>query len=162
MPAGTKIRFELIPDGNRNFRLDDDERPMATQTKTIEVPLASFAKTEIRFDWSWVDKPTWICVTADPDNAVAEFYAVNNRLYTETELLPKCEILGPAACGPYYSSLMNYCHPWLHPANAGKIQSVAVLDASGSKQTLVLDASRSYDAEGLPIEYYAWQYPKGV
>jgi len=44
------------------------------------------------------------------------------RLYTETALLPECEIIGPAASGPYYSSLMNYCHLWLHPANAGKIQ----------------------------------------
>ena len=244
--------------------MDDDEKAVATQAQTIQEPLASFAKTEVCFDWPWVDEPTWICVTADPDNEIFEFCEVNNRryhlniarptricldpklerqfyedktinlagsfcyydyaqaqfelldallrdavypttspvgvqdshyidgvfesagpgddgwkryeeqtdyyqaghahletillaqnsgaihegghntlklpdlyaynpgdillkdetgrLYTETELLPKCEILGPAACGPYYSSLMNYCHLWLHPANAGKIQ----------------------------------------
>jgi len=263
IPAGTKIRLELIPDTNANFLPDMDERAIATQTKPLEATLAPFEKTEIKFDWKWVDEPTWICITADPQNEVPELCEVNNRrfhlnlarptrigldpklekkfydkramnlvgsfcyydyaqaqfelldgmlrdavypttspagvqdshyidevfatagpgdegwdiyegqkdyyqaahvhletilmaqnsgaihegghnalklpdlyaynvaaillrdetgcLYSDTELLPQSEILGPAACGPYYSSLMNYCHLWLHPANAGKI-----------------------------------------
>jgi len=40
-----------------------------------------------------------------------------------TPMLPLEENLplATAATGPYYSSFMDYCHLWLHPANAGKI-----------------------------------------
>ncbi|MBN2133655.1 MAG: Ig-like domain-containing protein [Sedimentisphaerales bacterium] len=264
VPAGTVIQMDLIPDADKDFRLDPDEKSIFTQTNTIDRTLEPYQRAEIRFDWEWTNEPVWVRVTADPRDEVEEFCRVNNtryhlstarptrirldraldrklhkertinlvgsfcyydyaqvqfecldgmlrdavypttspigvedshtidgvyefeaendegwkafdeeaayypsfhvhletilmaqnsgalhegghnvfklpdlygyhtgdvllrdetgRLYTETPLLPKSRLLGPAACGPYYSSFMDYCHLWLHPANAGKMQ----------------------------------------
>ncbi len=44
-PAGAVVRFELIPDANRNFRLDANEKPVQTQERAIDKPLAVSADT---------------------------------------------------------------------------------------------------------------------
>lgn len=79
-PAGTEVRFELVPDTNRNFVLDPDEKPVTSVTKTIKQPLPPQAEAEVRFPWAWPVGPVWIRVTVDPGNRVAEFCKANNEV----------------------------------------------------------------------------------
>jgi hypothetical protein len=79
-PAGTVVRFELIPDANRNFRLDAGEKPVRTETQTIDQALAPRAQQTVTFKWVWPAEPTWVRVTVDPDNKVAELCEANNQV----------------------------------------------------------------------------------
>ncbi len=77
-PAGAEVRFELLPDADRDFVLDPEERPIVTETRTLDGPLAPRAETEVRFAWAFPAEPVWVRVTVDPDNAVPELCEANN------------------------------------------------------------------------------------
>jgi len=78
-PTGAEVRLELIPDANRNFRRDEDERPVAVQRKTMGRPLAPREEVRVRFDWTWTDQPTWVRVTVDPAGTCREICEANNE-----------------------------------------------------------------------------------
>lgn len=79
VPAGAVVKFERIPDTNRNFVLDDTEQPIDTRTTTLSQPLAPGATTSVTFDWNWTQDPIWIRVTLDPDNNISEICEANNE-----------------------------------------------------------------------------------
>lgn len=79
VPAGTVVRFELIPDANRNFRLDANERATQVQEKELDKPLAPRDEQKVTFYWKWTDEPNWVRVTLDPDNEVGELCEANNQ-----------------------------------------------------------------------------------
>ncbi|MBN1418491.1 MAG: Ig-like domain-containing protein [Planctomycetes bacterium] len=78
-PAGTEVCFELIPDANRNFRLDPDEHPIATQVKTIERDLAPREEVTEVFEWTWIEAPAWVRVAVDPEGRLCEICEANNE-----------------------------------------------------------------------------------
>ena len=77
-PAGAAVTFQLIPDGNRNFRLDADEKPAETQKKTIDRGLAPREEVAVTFDWTWRDDPTWVRVAVDPPQGSGDLCNANN------------------------------------------------------------------------------------
>lgn len=80
VPAGTAVRFELIPDTNNNFKIDPDEELLkTTQTAYTSEVLSPGSTTTITFNWTWTQSPTYVRVTLDPSNAVSEFCEVNNQ-----------------------------------------------------------------------------------
>ncbi|MGD8452744.1 MAG: CARDB domain-containing protein [Phycisphaerae bacterium] len=79
VPAGTVVRFELIPDANRNFVLDADEQAVVREEKTVAAALPPRTPQEIRFAWTWPAEPVWVRVTLDPDNEIAEICEANNQ-----------------------------------------------------------------------------------
>lgn len=79
VPAGTVVRFELIPDANADFRLDDNEKPVATTEQTLDQPLAPREAGTVEFEWTWPEKPVWVRVTLDPADAVDEICEANNQ-----------------------------------------------------------------------------------
>ncbi len=79
VPAGTVVRFELIPDANNNFVVDPDEHPIITQTATITSALAPEATTTVSFPWTWTQSPVFVRVTVDPNNAISEICEANNE-----------------------------------------------------------------------------------
>ena len=79
VPAGAVARFELVPDANRNYRLDAGEKPVATQRKVIAKALRPREATQVRFDWRWTDEPVWIRVTLDPDGKLPDLCRANNQ-----------------------------------------------------------------------------------
>lgn len=79
VPAGAIVRFELIPDRNRNFRPDADERPTLRTAKTIDEALPPRKPVEVRFSWDWPGEPVWVRVTLDPEDQVAEICEANNQ-----------------------------------------------------------------------------------
>ncbi len=78
-PAGAEVRFELIPDRNRNFRLDADEKPAVTQKKAIDKALQPREEITETFDWTWTDEPTWVRVVVDPKGRFGEICNANNE-----------------------------------------------------------------------------------
>jgi len=79
VPAGARVRFELIPDRNRNFRLDAHERPVVSEELTIDEALAPRQPREVRFAWDWPAEPVWVRVTLDPEDRIAEICEANNQ-----------------------------------------------------------------------------------
>lgn len=79
VPAGSIVRFELIPDRNRNYRLDVDERSVVSEEKTVSDALPPRDPVELRFAWEWPAEPVWVRVTLDPDNRVPEICEANNQ-----------------------------------------------------------------------------------
>jgi hypothetical protein len=79
VPAGTCIRFELIPDRNRNFRLDADEQPVLSEQQTIDEPLPPRKAVEVHFAWDWPAEPVWVRVTVDPEDRISEICEANNQ-----------------------------------------------------------------------------------
>jgi hypothetical protein len=79
VPAGVVVRFELIPDGNDDFRLDARERPTVVKTCTIEQPLPPRTPRSVTFTWTWPVEPVWVRVTLDPEDRIAEICEANNQ-----------------------------------------------------------------------------------
>ncbi|MBN1917268.1 MAG: Ig-like domain-containing protein [Verrucomicrobia bacterium] len=79
-PAGVPVTFELIPDSNRNFALDADERPVLSRQVMIDMALEPFTETTVEFEWTWPEEPVWVRVTVDPEDGVAEICEANNQL----------------------------------------------------------------------------------
>jgi hypothetical protein len=79
VPAGAVVRFELIPDHNRNFRLDADERSVASEEQTIDEVLPLRKPVEARFAWDWPAEAVWVRVTLDPDDRIREICEANNQ-----------------------------------------------------------------------------------
>ena len=78
-PAGAAVTFQLIPDGNRNFRLDPDEKPVETQRKAIDRSLGPREEVTAIFDWAWRDDPTWVRVVVDPQGKFGDLCNANNE-----------------------------------------------------------------------------------
>ena len=78
-PAGAVVTFQLIPDRNRNFRLDADEKPVETQTRTIDRALEPRQEVTIRFHWAWRDEPTWVRLAVNGDGKFGELCNANNE-----------------------------------------------------------------------------------
>lgn len=76
---GAVVRFELIPDANRNFRLDPQENATVTEEKVIEKPLEPRGQHRAVFSWAWTNDPLWVRVTVDPENKVSELCEANNQ-----------------------------------------------------------------------------------
>lgn len=79
LPAGTVVKFELISDANGNFVADADEAAYYTTTATIDSVLAPGESTTVTFPWTWTMSPTFVRVTLDPNNSVAEVCEANNQ-----------------------------------------------------------------------------------
>lgn len=78
-PAGAEVIFQLIPDANRNFRLDANERPVETQRTVIDRELKPREEITVTFDWIWTDEPTWVRVVVDPRGKFSEICNANNE-----------------------------------------------------------------------------------
>lgn len=78
-PAGVAIRFELIPDRNRNYRLDADETAVVAEERILDEPLPPRVPREIRFEWEWPAEPVWVRVTLDPNGRIPEICEANNQ-----------------------------------------------------------------------------------
>lgn len=78
VPAGAVVRFELLPDLNQNFRLDENETAIDMREKKMENKLAPREQMEISFSWVYSDNPLWVRVTLDPENQIAELCEANN------------------------------------------------------------------------------------
>lgn len=76
---GINVKFELIPDTNGNFVCDPDELPSVTQNYTLDQSLLPGQTTTITFNWRWTAVPTFVRVTADPTNSIAEICEANNQ-----------------------------------------------------------------------------------
>ncbi|MBU0640246.1 MAG: hypothetical protein KKB50_15375 [Planctomycetes bacterium] len=79
VPAGTGVRFELLPDRDRNYRLDADEQPVVREETTIDAALPPRDRRELRFKWLWPAEPVWVRVTLDPADRIAEICEANNQ-----------------------------------------------------------------------------------
>lgn len=79
VPAGTVVRWELIPDTNNNFRADANEKPRQVQTQTIAKELKPGESITLTFPWNWTTDQAFIKVTLDPDNKVSEICEANNE-----------------------------------------------------------------------------------
>lgn len=77
-PAGVEVRLELLPDADRDFVLDPEEQPVATQTKVLPEALAPRDEAEVHFSWTWPTDPVWVRVTVDPESRVPELCEANN------------------------------------------------------------------------------------
>jgi hypothetical protein len=78
-PMGAEVIFQLIPDANRNFRLDEDEKPTETQQKIIDRELNPGEEITVAFDWTWTNEPTWVRVVVDPKGKFSEICNANNE-----------------------------------------------------------------------------------
>ena len=78
IPAGTVVKFELVPDANGNYKADPGEKAIDTATQTLTAPLGGEQVT-LHFPWAWTNNPTWLRVTVDPDNKVSELCEANNQ-----------------------------------------------------------------------------------
>lgn len=72
------LKFELIPDTNRNYILDANEKPTTTVNRKIASIKPGEKLTE-SYEWIWPEVPTFVRVTVDPKNDVAEFCEANNQ-----------------------------------------------------------------------------------
>ena len=79
VPEGVTVRFELVPDANRNFVLDEEATADHVQQKTLDARLGSRDEVDVTFDWSWPEEPTFVRVTADPEGRLAELCEANNE-----------------------------------------------------------------------------------
>lgn len=80
VPGGTvTVKFERIPDTNKNFVLDSDELPIDIRTATISQSLAPRESAALTFDWTWTQSPVFIRVTIDPNNTIPELCEANNQ-----------------------------------------------------------------------------------
>jgi len=79
-PPKVAVTFELIPDSNRNFRLDPDERPVEQQQAVIDESIAPLEETTVTFAWTWPEEPVWVRVRVDPRNRVSEICEANNEV----------------------------------------------------------------------------------
>ena len=86
--AGVEVLFELIPDTNRNFRLDEGEEPHAKQHAVISTQLKPYGRAEVTFEWTWPDEPMWVRVTVDPGDQVEEICEANNDRFHLTTARP--------------------------------------------------------------------------
>ncbi|MHC4248197.1 MAG: LamG-like jellyroll fold domain-containing protein, partial [Planctomycetota bacterium] len=77
-PPGAEVLFELIPDANRNFRLDEGEEAVEVKRSVIRGQLKPYERTEVTFDWRWPDEPSWVRVTLDPGDRIEEVCEANN------------------------------------------------------------------------------------
>lgn len=101
-PAGAVVRFELIPDENRNFRLDPMEKPITVEKETITKTLNPRDEETVTFGWTWTDEPLWVRVTVDPDNKVPELCEANNQ---------RCELNTARALRfAYYQDDLDTCY----------------------------------------------------
>lgn len=80
VPAGAVVRFEMIPDTNRNFHLDPKEKPVKVEEQVIGRALAPRETETVSFTWTWPADQAWIRVTIDPKNAVSEICEANNQI----------------------------------------------------------------------------------
>lgn len=79
VPGGTVVRFELIPDSNRNFKVDGNEKPIEVQTQVIDKEMKPRDEQVVSFMWNYPATPTWIRVSVDPDDKVSEICEANNQ-----------------------------------------------------------------------------------
>jgi len=78
VPRGAVVRFELIPDANRNFRLDADEDAVHSEDAVIDHRLRSWRGTTVTFSHTWTREPVWVRITLDPDGRIPELCEANN------------------------------------------------------------------------------------
>ena len=78
-PAGLEVQFELIPDANRNFRCDLEEKPIFTQKKHVNSSLKPREEISVSFAWTWTNFPTWVRMTIDPENKLNDLCRANNQ-----------------------------------------------------------------------------------
>ncbi len=77
---GSVIRFSLLPDSIRNYRLDPSEKAIQTMTATLERSLEPGEETSVEFRFPFPEKPTWMKLELDPANRVAEICEANNTI----------------------------------------------------------------------------------
>lgn len=78
--SGTTVKFELITDSNKNFKIDPEEEAAAQiQTASISTSISPGSKQTVAFTWKWPETQTFIRVTVDPDNKISEISEANNQ-----------------------------------------------------------------------------------
>ncbi len=118
--AGALVRFELLPDSNRNFVPDPGERAVMKQEKIIKKTLAPLEETSISFSWKWTDKPVFVRVTVDCRDVVPEICEVNNQRCDLNIARPMRYAYEPFRLEDYYNGRqMNHVgsfsyYDWIH------------------------------------------------
>lgn len=79
-----KILFELIPDSNNNFKLDEDEAASVVISRDITAALAPNQTAQENFNWTWpanglTTGSVFVRVTLDSGEAVSEICEANNQ-----------------------------------------------------------------------------------
>lgn len=85
---GTVVRFSLIPDRIRNYRLDTSEKPVNVWSTRLEQPLGQGEETVVEFRFPFPAVSTWMQVELDPSDLVREVCEVNNVITELTDARP--------------------------------------------------------------------------
>ena len=102
VPAGAVVRFEMIPDKNHNYSLDDNEKPVKVEEQTIARTLAPRENETVTFSWTWPADPMFIRVTVDPKNAIPEICEANNQMCDLNTARPAYYAYNPKQLDGYY------------------------------------------------------------
>ncbi len=78
--AGTKIRFSLIPDEIRNYRLDASEKPEKVIEVVYDKPISAGEETEVTFQYTFPEQSCWMKLELDYDNSISELCETNNTI----------------------------------------------------------------------------------
>jgi len=79
VPAGTVVTLELFPELTKDYEVDANEERRAVVQKQTLGTLAPKEEAVVTFEWTWPEQPTWVRVTVDPRNKVAEICEANNQ-----------------------------------------------------------------------------------
>lgn len=88
LPPGALVRFELISERVRDWRLSPSERPVSVHHAGLPSGLAPGEETSVEFRWPFPKEPTWMRLRLDPDNAIDELCEANNEIVELTTARP--------------------------------------------------------------------------
>lgn len=87
LQAGARVRFELIPEVVRDWRLTAGERASATFEATLAA-MAPGEQTAVEFRWPFPSQPAWMRLRLDPGGRVEELCEANNDIVELTTARP--------------------------------------------------------------------------
>jgi hypothetical protein len=80
LPAATRVRFMLIAESNKNFKIDPEDKPLKVALLKTDKVLQPGEESMITIKFILPAVPAWMILELDPDNRVDEFCEVNNTI----------------------------------------------------------------------------------
>ncbi len=89
LPAGAKVRLELVPvSATDGCQFDPGIAPEKTLSATTDRTLEPGDETAVEFQFSYPDRPLWMRVLLDPEEQIDEFCEANNESFERTNARP--------------------------------------------------------------------------
>ncbi|MDD4646101.1 MAG: Ig-like domain-containing protein, partial [Bacteroidales bacterium] len=88
LPAGMKIRFQLLTESTGNYRPDPEDKPVKTYDFVTDKTLQPGEESSFKVQFTFPGESAWMKLELDPGNRIDEFCEANNSITELTDARP--------------------------------------------------------------------------